>query len=305
MKLNPKITNRALITVFMTGLIFTSLYSLPWDEAKANWQEIAEEREAPVILNPFANINLDGSSAIVLNAETGEIVFSLEPKKQMPLASITKVMTAVTAMEMSSADKTISVNYDALRGGSNAGLGVSRWMMGDLLDFSLVTSSNGASMAIAENLKRDTGKDFMIEMNNKAKAIGLNDSYFINPTGLDVGGNFGGSYSTATDIANLFVYALKNHPGLLEATKQTDIRRQTLDGAWYTGYNTNQEVVNIPGIIASKTGFTDAAGGNLAVAFDAGLNQPFVVVVLDSSRTARFEDVKKLVNATIRYNSLK
>src|SRR5690606_26274494 len=207
-------------------------------------------------------------------------------------------------IEMSSPDTTITVSHNALSGGSNAGIGTGRWALSDILDFSLVTSSNGASNAIAETLKNIHGKDFMIEMNKTAERIGLHDSYFINPSGLDVGGDFSGSYGTAYDIARLFSYVLKHRPGLLEATRHLDVRRPTLDGTWYSGRNTNQTVGEIPGILASKTGFTDAAGGNLAVAFDAGLNQPYVAVVLGGTRESRFDDIKSLVRATIRYNSL-
>ncbi len=205
---------------------------------------------------------------------------------------------------MSSPDTQIDVTPNALSGGSNAGLGPSRWLMKDILDFSLVTSSNGASSAVAESLKSLHGRDFVIEMNKTAERIGLTDSYFINPTGLDVGGSFGGSYGTAFDIAKMFAYSLKNHPELLEATRHRDIRRSTVSGAWYNGQNTNQSVVDIPGILASKTGFTDVAGGNLAIAFDAGLNQPYIAVVLGGSRETRFTDIKKLAEATVRYKSL-
>jgi D-alanyl-D-alanine carboxypeptidase len=73
------------------------------------------------------------------------------------------------------------------------------------------------------------------------------------------------------------------------------------DGFIHTAENTNKQVYSFPGLLGSKTGYTDYAGGNLAVVFDAGLNHPIAVVVLGSSLDGRFTDVRKLVDATAEY----
>ena len=67
--------------------------------------------------------------------------------------------------------------------------------------------------------------------------------------------------------------------------------------------NTNIDVEKIPGLLASKTGYTTLAGGNLVVAFDASIGRPIIVVVLGSSQEGRFKDVQSLVNASIKYVS--
>lgn len=303
MKLPPKLTNRLIVILLMFVVTGGGLSALPWNEAHLKLEaQIREEEKSAQ--NPFLKISLVAESALVMNALTGEIIFEKNKDKQLPLASITKVMTALVATEANQPDTMITVDSEALKEGSNAGLTASTWYLKDLLDFSLVTSSNGGARAIAAASKKNTGQDFIKQMNAKAKSIGLKEIYFINPTGLDVSGEYGGSYGNARDIAKLFQYILKEKPDLLTATKENSIRRQTTGQLAYTGYNTNKIVDEIPGLMASKTGFTDNAGGNLAIAFDAGLREPYIVVVLASTKENRFADVKKLVKATLEYQAV-
>ena len=73
------------------------------------------------------------------------------------------------------------------------------------------------------------------------------------------------------------------------------------DSYTHDARNTNQDTLSIPWILASKTGYTDLAGGNLVIAFDAGMMQPYIIAVLGSSKDGRFSDVNKLYKATIDY----
>ena len=86
-----------------------------------------------------------------------------------------------------------------------------------------------------------------------------------------------------------------NHPEILEATTNVSARLHNEDGAYHTARNTNGTVEQITGLIGSKTGFTDLAGGNLVIAYNVGLNHPIVIVVLGSGRTERFTDVLSVV----------
>ena len=103
-------------------------------------------------------------------------------------------------------------------------------------------------------------------------------------------------------MAVLFEYTLKNHPNILEATRYENLEFKSTELA-YQASNTNPFINQIPGIIASKTGFTDLAGGNLVVAYDAGLNRPIIISVLGSSQDGRFSDTLKLVGASLDYIS--
>lgn len=303
MKLSPRLINRTIIIALMLLVTSGGIAALPWEKAQ---QELLAQAKVEVnnSIDPFTQISITADSAVVMNALTGEIIFKKDPNKQLPLASITKVMTALVATEINQPDTIVTVDAEALKEGSNAGLTASTWYLKDLLDFSLVTSSNGGARAIAATSKKTSGQDFIKQMNNKAIAIGLSEIYFINPTGLDVGGEYGGSYGTAHDVAKLFQYILNQKSDLLIATKEESIRRQSINQLTFNGLNTNKLVSVIPGLMASKTGFTDNAGGNLAIAFDAGLKNPYIVVVLASTKENRFVDVEKLVQATIKYQAI-
>ncbi|MEK7136063.1 MAG: hypothetical protein AAB821_00505, partial [Patescibacteria group bacterium] len=115
--------------------------------------------------------------------------------------------------------------------------------------------------------------------------------------------SLGGSYGSVRDMALLMSYIIKEKPNLMTVSTKPSISSKSATGQTYFGSNTNDIVGKIPGLIASKTGYTLSAGGNLAVAFDAGLAQPIVIVVLGSTKDGRFTDVLALVRGTIDYFS--
>jgi D-alanyl-D-alanine carboxypeptidase len=92
-------------------------------------------------------------------------------------------------------------------------------------------------------------------------------------------------------------YILLNHPEILTPTVTEYTRLYNQSGDFHEAYNTNDILTDIPNLLGSKTGYTDLAGGNLTIAFDAGYNRPIIVTVLGSSRNERFSDIKKLVAA--------
>jgi D-alanyl-D-alanine carboxypeptidase len=103
------------------------------------------------------------------------------------------------------------------------------------------------------------------------------------------------------DIATLFEYVLKYEPELFEATTDDTATVISTNGINHNIENTNEIINELPNVIASKTGFTDVAGGNLAVIIDPGLNRPVVIVVMGSSKDGRFKDVERLSSATLEY----
>ena len=105
-------------------------------------------------------------------------------------------------------------------------------------------------------------------------------------------------------MARLFTYILQNHPEIFEATRTARFVTYSLDKISHTAVNTDAEINNIPGIIGSKTGYSDLAGGNLAIVYDASINYPIIVVVLGSTYDERFTDVLSLVKATNQTLSL-
>ena len=173
----------------------------------------------------------------------------------------------------------------------------------------LVSSSNDSAYAVAASIipflktqQQDT--TFIDTMNERALQLGLTKTSFLTTTGLDINNETEPSaYSSARDVSRLFAYIVKQHSSLLESTRENSISRTSLYNKTYYLQNTNPFTDEIPLLIGSKTGLTDIAGGNLVIAFDAGLMHPIVIVILGSSSEGRFTDMKILIDATLAYIS--
>jgi serine-type D-Ala-D-Ala carboxypeptidase (penicillin-binding protein 5/6) len=260
---------------------------------------------------PFPEVTLEAKSAYVYDARTKEVLFAKNEETRMPLASITKLMSALVALELSPSYGTVTITPEALESDGDSGLRPGeRWALKDLLDFSLLTSSNDGIRAVAlalGALDRSTAttseiiKSFVGEMNRKAGALDLKNTYFWNETGLDESEVKGGAYGTARDVTMLMEYIITYHPELIEATKESVMIFRSLDAIEHKANNTNDLASRIPGFLGSKTGFTNTAGGNLAFVFDADLGRPVIVSILGSSEQGRFNDAEKLINATLEY----
>jgi D-alanyl-D-alanine carboxypeptidase len=261
--------------------------------------------------NVFDKLVLEAKSVYVFDVVKNEVIFKKNEFAQLPLASITKLMTALTAIDLIPANSRVTVKKEFLGEEGDTGLLANEsWKLKDLLDFSLMVSSNDGVRSIASvigaiglqtndyNLGR---KDFISKMNDNAKKLELKQTYFVNESGLD-NGMMSGGYGSAIDVSKLMEYILINHPEILEATKYPTMDISSLD-RMHTAKNTNVDVNQIPGLIASKTGYTEMAGGNLVIAFDSSMGRPIIVVVLGSSIDGRFSDVSKLVKATQNYIS--
>lgn len=263
--------------------------------------------------DPFADLKLEAKSVYVLDIQTGEVLFERNADAILPLASVTKVMMAMTASDLIPKHTVVRIDPSFLAEEGDSGLYADEdWRLKDLLDYSLVVSSNDGASAIAAvagsiatgAATPDIGRQqFVSEMNRKAAEIGLMHTSFRNATGLDTNSFQNGGYGTARDMAQMFAYAIREYPSILEATKYPTINVRSLSSIPHTGRNTNESMRDIPGIIASKTGFTDLSGGNLVVVFDAGLNRPIAISVLGSTYDGRFSDMKKLALATLDYLS--
>src|SRR5690606_28527663 len=121
-------------------------------------------------------------------------------------------------------------------------------------------------------------------------------SSFFNESGLDITESRSGGYGSAKDMTTLLTYTLREHPELFSATRYDQLVFTSLDNIDHRARNTNTDINAIPGLLVSKTGFADIAGGNLAIVFDAGLGRPIAIVVLGSTYEGRFSDVLTLTN---------
>jgi serine-type D-Ala-D-Ala carboxypeptidase (penicillin-binding protein 5/6) len=263
-------------------------------------------------LSAFPETPIEARSAYVYDARDGKILYEKEASVQMPLASLTKLMTALTASTLIPEYMLVRISVDDIREEGDTGLYVDEeWNVDKLIDYSLITSSNDgirSIAAVAGSFISSTSTApiqlFIDRMNSMARKIGLRETYFINQSGLDISKNLSGGYGSARDIARLVEYIIKYNPRLLEATSyaHADVPSKLKS---HPADNTNKAIRDIPNLLASKTGFTDLSGGNVVIAFNAGLNHPIIISVLGSSYEGRFEDVSALASSTLVYFSRK
>lgn len=270
-----------------------------------------------VAQNPFENIHLKARAAIVWDMKSEKVIYGQHIDETLPLASLTKVMTALTAADLVPYYTTVTIHKESLAEEGDSGLYVDeKWSLKDLLNMSLITSSNDGVRAVASaagsaipirpdpyttTTEISLRERFVDEMNKKTRAIGLSKTYFENENGLDKNLTEGGAYGTASDVAIMFDYIMRNNPSLLEATRYPELSITSLTNIPHEVTNTNLIVNSIPGLLASKTGYTDLAGGNLAIVADLGLEGPYVISVLGSTYEERFTDIQKLIRATTEY----
>ncbi|MEI6296168.1 MAG: hypothetical protein WCO84_00800 [bacterium] len=245
----------------------------------------------------FDKIKIKASAVAIYDTTSGKFIYTKNGSSQLPLASITKVMSGISALRIAEGlDNNKSVKF--------AG---KWWDLIDLMKFALVSSSNSGIANIAEAMSKieDAKNDsqnnvnFVGEMNNIAKELGLQTMFFLNETGLDQNEHLAGAYGSAEDTSKMFAYAIKKYPNVFEATKYPEIKITSEDGEVKASKNTNIDVSKMTTIMASKTGTTDLAGGNLVIAFDAGISHPIIISVLGSTPEDRFTDVETLAKATV------
>ena len=272
--------------------------------------ELVQEDEKTYRHNYFQDISLEAKAVFVWDINKQESLYSLNEEAQLPLASLTKLMTAVTAVDILPESSVVTIDNKSLIEEGDSGLFANeKWSFKDLLRFTLVVSSNDGASAVANvagllkngfpSRHEDNEKTFVKAMNRKAGEIGLTQTYFINPTGLDTNDTISGGYGSAQDVAKLLEYAFINNSEIVEVTRHSKLNFSSLSDINHTATNTNSYISSLPGLIASKTGYTDLAGGNLVITFDAGINHPIVISVLGSTQEGRFRDVEKLVAASL------
>ncbi|MBR6604186.1 MAG: D-alanyl-D-alanine carboxypeptidase [Clostridia bacterium] len=201
------------------------------------------------------NISLSAESAILINAENGEVYFEKNADKMLPMASTTKIMTALVALEGSDLHDTVIIDRRAVGvEGSSVYLTDGELMtMEDLLYCLLLASANDAAEAIAIEIGGSI-EGFAALMNKKANELGLKNTHFDNPHGLDSENH----YTSAHDLALIAAYALHN-PSFLKIVSTYKRNIQCEVGTRYL-INHNKLLRSYDGCIGVKTGFTKRSG---------------------------------------------
>lgn len=259
---------------------------------------VAEPTPAPTATTtPFDSMHLEARGAIVFDVRNDTVLYEKNADEQLPLASITKLLSVLVAHEVFPAGTQITITDQALAEDGDSGLfSGERWNITELLKFILTTSSNDGITAIAHAYKGAFGEDFAPVLDRRAREIGLTTFSIRTATGLDAADTLRATnFGSARDVATLFAYALLTIPDILDATREGTQTFSSLDRT-HRIENTNEIIDRIPNAVGGKTGFTDAAGGNLVMSFDRSIGSPIIIVVLGSSKEGRFTDMQQLID---------
>jgi len=253
----------------------------------------AENVKAPVVENvPF---EIKARSALLMCANTGDIIFEMNSDEKRPIASITKIMTMLLVMEAIAQNK-ISLNDVVVVSENAAGMGGSQvylapgeeFTVHELLKAVAVHSANDASVALAEHVAGSEGV-FVSLMNEKARELGMTNTYFLDCSGLTDEGH----YSTARDIAIMARELITKYPLIIE---YTTIKHDTFRNVTFDLDNTNHLIGKYRGMTGLKTGFTNAAGYCLtATASRDGLDLISVILGAENMNL-RFSETTKILD---------
>lgn len=252
-------------------------------------------------INGAYAININSGSAILMESKTGKILYEKNSDLQRPMASTSKIMTYLLTMDAVE-DGKISLNdrvkvsrNAANAGGSSYGLKENEVLTVDeLLKSMMIISANDSAVVLGEYLEGSIGK-FCIEMNEKAKSLGLNSAYFVNPNGMPLKNNDQNKIS-AKDLALLSKHVIDTHgEHLLGITSQKQFRGKYKN---FTKNNTNR-LLQTPGFVDGlKTGYTNSAGHCLVTTSeikDSDENRLISVVLGGKTGKQRYDDSQNLI----------
>ena len=230
---------------------------------------------------------VDAEAYLVQNSGTGEVLAAHDEREQLPMASITKLMTAIVALEHASLDDVATISK------RTASIGEStiylrpgeRVPLRDLIRAALIQSANDAANAIAAFVGRGSVTRFVALMNARARQLGLDDTHFVNPDGLDAPGHV----SSARDVTKLARVAM-NKPFIRET-----VRLQTATAAGRTLYTWNDLLSTFPNLIGVKTGHTNGAGWSQVAAARGGGVTIYATILGAETRSGRNADLAELL----------
>jgi len=239
-------------------------------------------------------VELTAASAMLLEAETGTVIFEKNADEQRPVASVTKLMTLLLCMEeleagrLSLEDKVTVSQNAAGQIGSQALLDAgAAYPLKDLLHATIIASANDAAVALAEHMA-GTEADFAVLMNQRAQELGMTNTCYVNATGLPVDGQ----HTTARDVA-LMSRALISHELIKE---YTTIWMDSIRGGEFELANTNKLVYWYPGCTGLKTGYTSSSRYCLSATAERNGDEYIAVIMHSESPEKRNAEAEALLD---------
>ena len=276
----------------------------------------AEEEQTKIAYGENTPGQLYARSAVLMDADSGRILFAKNAETERPMASTTKIMTCILALERADPDESVSVSANAAaqprdRLGTVEG---QKFKLKDLLYSLMLESHNDTAVMLAEHLAGSV-EQFADEMNQKARELGLSHTHFVTPNGLD-GADDGGSHrTTAEELARIMRYCVMESPKrkeFLEITGVSSYQFSDLEQTQtYSCINHNAFLTMMEGAVSGKTGFTGEAGYCYVGALKRE-KRTFIVALLacgwPNNRSYKWEDTKKLMEYGLEhfeYQSMK
>lgn len=298
---------RALITLLLFANINSTVTNTDNIEAKNNVfiKDKQEEtisdlsliniNKIPKKKQNIKEINIEAKAALVMDLDTGIILYSKNPESKLAMASLTKIMTAIIILENHDMNEIVVVKDDY---NQVSNLGVRVWLqqyekitVGDLLKATLIPSAGDAVMALAK-YHSGSVEAFVDEMNKRAKELNLKNTHFINPIGIDADNH----YSDVFDLAILSKYAL-NFPEFRKIIKLKSATIHAINSnISHELKNTNKLLDTNIDVRGIKTGTTDNAGESL-INLAYNKNKDGIIVVLLNSPN-RFKEARNLIEWT-------
>lgn len=281
-----------IITILI--LIFTlSVFPTYADDANELEEVVIEENEKQEI-EAAASSNtkptINSRRYAIYDRLSGRCIYGKDENKQTAMASTTKIMTSIIIVENCNLEDTVTITSKAAgTGGSRLGLHTDdKITVNDLLYGLMLRSGNDAAVALAIHTAGSV-EEFAKLMNKKAEELGLKNTHFVTPHGLDNSEH----YTTAYELAVITDYALKNEIiAKVVKTKSTTIK---INGNSMQINNTNELLGNVEGVYGVKTGFTNNAGRCLVTSVKRGDMDLIIVVLGADTRKDRASDTMKLI----------
>ena len=284
----------AAVIVVTAVLLFTQTYT----SARGAEYKIPQTVDmTPVAEEPA---ELYALSAVLMDGESGRVLYEKDGERPLANASTTKVLTCIVALENSPGDDYVQVSQNAASQ-PEVKLGLQKgeqYYLEDLLYSLMLKSHNDTAVAIAEHCGGSV-EGFARMLNRKAKQIGCKDTYFITPNGLDAEDENGKHHTTAKDLALIMRYAVKNETFLHIAQTRDYTFSEITGKRTFSVHNANAFLDMRDGVLAGKTGYTSQAGYCYVCAWEKE-GKTFIVSLLGcgwpNHKTYKWSDTEKLLD---------
>jgi len=272
---------------------------------------VSDSKSAPTFIpqrkKGFYETKVFAGSSVAIDVDSGTILHYDKGRDRTPIASLTKIMTAVIVMEkVKDLDEVVTIDNEALSAdGTKVGCPTSvlctaerlhsneKITVKDLLTAMLIDSANDAAVALGKHVA-GTQKAFGEMMNEKARELNLDDSRFCNPSGLDEDS----CYSSAYDLARITAYSMK-YDTIWKIMKIQETSVRSCDGKYeHMLKNTDMLLGEIPNCLGGKTGFTYNAGKSLMMAAADPTTGKHKIVAVIINDNQRWEDMRNLIDWT-------